>query len=289
MIEVRGLAKKFGKKQVLKNFTFSFENKVYGLIGPNGAGKTTFLRCMIGVYPPTSGEVFYNGLPVGRKNDMTRNLGYLPQKFGIYRELTVGEAMAYLCEIKGVPKSVQKEQIEEKLKQVNLILRKDSRVGALSGGMIRRLGLAGALVGDPQIIILDEPTAGLDPEERMRFKNIIRSLDGNRTVILSTHIMEDVEALCQQIVIVNDGRVLTHGTLDEIAALADGMTYEIPEGQEIPERAVVSKISEHDGQRFCRVVTSDPCAGNRVLPAVEDGYIGAVEGIVHVEETEVLL
>lgn len=289
MIGAQKLTKKFGKKQALQELSFSFGEGIYGLVGPNGAGKTTFLRCLIGVYPPTAGRVLYNGAPVGRKNDVTRHLGYLPQKFGIYPELTVWEAMEYLCVIKGVPKAARKKQIEQKLEQVNLLARRDSRVGALSGGMVRRLGLAGALVGDSPLLILDEPTAGLDPEERMRFKNIIRSLGGERTVILSTHIMEDVEALCQQIVIVNQGRVIAAGSPKEIASLADGMTYEIPEGETVPEKAVVSKITEHDGQRFCRVVTTAPCSGTPVLPTVEDGYIGAVEGIVHVEKTGLLL
>lgn len=280
MIELQNAAKNFGKTKVLKGIDFSFGDQIYGLVGPNGAGKTTFVRCLIGIYPLTSGTVLYNGLPVGRKNDITRDLGYLPQKFGIYRELTVWEAMEYLSVIKGLPKKIKREQIEEKLELVHLLSRKDSRVAALSGGMIRRLGLAGALLGDSPIIVLDEPTAGLDPEERIRFKNIIKSLEGKRTVLLSTHIMEDVEALCDAIVVMRQGDIVASGSPAEIAALAEGKTYELPETDPIPPQAAVSKIVDRNGRRMVRVVTAARCQAEPVEPSVEDGYICAVEGIM---------
>ncbi|MCD8127535.1 MAG: ATP-binding cassette domain-containing protein [Clostridiales bacterium] len=168
MIEVKGLSKRFKKKQVLNNITLSLEHGIYGLLGPNGAGKTTLIRTLAGVYSIQEGQILYNGTSIERNAAYSRCIGYLPQQFGLFPGYTVTEMLRHFAELKEIPRSRQRSMIEESLKMVNLSDRRDDRIRTLSGGVIRRLGIAQAALGDPQFIIVDEPTAGLDPEERAR-------------------------------------------------------------------------------------------------------------------------
>lgn len=173
MIEIQGVTKKFRKKTVLDGITQEFNEGVYGLLGPNGAGKTTLMRCMTGLLECSSGDILCDGTPTKKSKDFISRVGYLPQKFGLFKELTVREMMLMLANMKECAGKKAMEEVERCVDMVNLSDRIDSKVRALSGGMIRRLGIAQTFLGDPDIMIFDEPTAGLDPEERLRFKLII--------------------------------------------------------------------------------------------------------------------
>ena len=203
MLTIHNLTKKFGRKLVLDNISFSFDNGVYGLLGPNGAGKTTLMRCLTKLYNTKDGVIFYNDVSITKDKEYLTHIGYLPQKFGLFKDLKVYEMMMLLANLKKVDSKQAKKMIYDSIKVVNLSDRINSRISTLSGGMIRRLGIAQALLDDPKIIIFDEPTAGLDPEERLRFKNIISEIKKDKIIIISTHIVEDVEAVCDKVAIMN--------------------------------------------------------------------------------------
>lgn len=209
-LTIMDVTKRFKKRVAVDHFSMEFHPGVYGLLGPNGAGKTTLLRCICGLYRLNGGAV-----------QGGENPGYLPQSFGMFRELTLFQMMEYLAALKGLPKESQGEEIHRALELVNLSDRAGSRVKALSGGMVRRAGIAQALLGDPEVLLFDEPTAGLDPEERVRFQNVVAARRKGVTLI-STHIVSDVEALCGTILIMNQGKLITAGTAQEIAQLAQG-------------------------------------------------------------------
>ena len=275
MITAEGVSKKFGRKEVLHQLNLTLDRGVYGFLGPNGAGKTTFLRCMLGIYPLSGGRFLYNGAPISRKNDLTAQVGYLPQKFGVYGELRVCEALEYLASIRRLKLANPAEEIERVLRLVNLEQRVASRVRTLSGGMARRLGIAAALLGDPEILLFDEPTAGLDPEERMRFKTIVEEVSPGKTVLLSTHILADVVAICDKIIILNEGQILYDLPAAEVAELAEGKVYEVDSSD---RGEMVVGIREEGGKKWYRVLSAQPLAGGRPLePTTEDGYLCAIK------------
>lgn len=280
MLEIKNLNKKFGKKIALDNLEFSFDKGVYGLLGPNGSGKTTLIRCITGLYTVNHSSISYNGSPVNSKDYQSR-IGYLPQNFGLFKDLSCREALLLIANLKGIIKQEAENNVSEVLEKVNLSEVNDSKVSSLSGGMIRRLGIAQALLGNPDIVIFDEPTVGLDPEERLRFKSIISKIDKNKTVIISTHIVEDVEALCSNIAIMSRGNIIANGSCNEIAQLANGKVYIV--GQEyigdLPHNCFIQKFFEQDGKNFVRVLTDCKLDYQSVLPTVEDGYLCALKGI----------
>jgi ABC-2 type transport system ATP-binding protein len=216
MIAIEQLGKDFRKRTVLDNLNFRFENKTYGLLGPNGAGKTTLMRCITNLYRPDRGRVTWEGQPIANNRAYLSGLSYLPQKFGVYKELTLREMLRYFGDMKKVDKAILDDKISEALVSVNLAERADDKAKSLSGGMVRRLGIAQTLLNDPRVLILDEPTAGLDPEERKRFKELIAKISEDRTIILSTHIVEDVEKVCDKIIIMNTGKFLFTGSVEDI-------------------------------------------------------------------------
>ncbi len=219
MLQITDLTKKFKKDVVIDDLKLSLEPGVYGLLGPNGAGKTTLIRCLTNLYQ-YQGEIFFKGENIKKNQVYMQNIGYLPQKFGAYRELTVAENLAYFCQLKKVKKSERQKEIDKVLHLVNLFEQKKQKTKNLSGGMIRRLGIAQGLLGNPDVIIFDEPTAGLDPEERLRFKMMIGKLPKDKIVLISTHIVEDVEALCDQIIILKQGKVRFKGSTKELREVA---------------------------------------------------------------------
>ena len=206
LIETEGVTKKFRKKQVLNGVSMKLETGVYGMLGPNGAGKTTLIRCMLGLYPISGGEI--------RRSAPLHRIGYLPQQFGMFRELSVYDMLSYFAGLKKV--ADREKEIDEALAYVNLSDSKKTRISKLSGGMRRRAGVAQAILGKPALVIFDEPTAGLDPEERRRFKDMLSELKKHSTILFSTHIVEDVEDVCDRIIIMNQGEIIRTGTLDEI-------------------------------------------------------------------------
>lgn len=269
MLKITNCTKKFKKLKALDNFSMDFDNGVYGLLGPNGAGKTTLIRCICGLYKTDGGTIDIN----------SKTIGYLPQKFGMFKDLSVYEMMEYFATLKKIDKEEQKSAIEECIEKVNLTEKIKSPVGTLSGGMVRRLGIAQAILGNPDIIIFDEPTAGLDPEERMRFKNIIGNIKKDNTIIISTHIVTDVEAICDNIVVMNKGKVASLGTGIEIASLAENKVYLVNAENEKDLKGdfFVKDRLEKDGERILRVLSSEKQPGKLITSTVEDGFIWTIK------------
>lgn len=276
MLTLCNVKKKFGRNEVLKSINLELDKKTYGLLGPNGAGKTTLLRCITTIYPVNGGEIRFNGSDVYKDKSYHSNIGYLPQKFGMYKELTSLEMMSMLGNLKGIPQDEIKTEAERCIELVGLEDKMNKKVRTLSGGMVRRLGVAQALMGNPELIFFDEPTAGLDPEERMRFKNIVAHLKGEHTVIISTHIVEDVENLCSEIIVMNNGEIATQGSCGDIQKLADGKVYEIKSDdiKKLKEPYYIQREFERDGASRTVVLSPTPQTDAvSVSPSVEDGYI----------------
>ena len=207
-IVINNLSKNYGKKSALENVYVTIHSGMYGLLGRNGAGKTSLMRILATLSVPSSGEISMNGIPIKETAKIREIVGYLPQDFSFYRNMSVYGAMDYLGLLSNIPDKVRKERISALLEQVNLKENMRTKVKALSGGMKRRLGIAQALLHNPQILIVDEPTAGLDPEERIRFRNLLSEFAEDRIVILSTHISSDVESSCENIGVLDNGRMI---------------------------------------------------------------------------------
>lgn len=215
MIEIKHITKSYGSKTVLKDISLNFNSGIIGLLGPNGAGKTTLLRIMATVTEASSGEILFDGKSViGKK--LREKIGYLPQQFSFYRDLSVYESLEHIAYMKEIEKNKIHSQIDKCLERVNLEDRKKTKVGTLSGGMLRRMGIAQALLGDPEVILVDEPTAGLDPEERIRFRELLFEMKKERLVFISTHIVGDIEGICDDLVIMNEGMVLLDGNYKDV-------------------------------------------------------------------------
>lgn len=219
------VTKQYKNKIAVDRVSLSLKKGVYGLLGANGAGKTTLMRMMCGVLKPDSGEIFYNGIKVEeeRYRDI---LGYLPQEFGYYPEFTAMDFLMYLSSLKGIPKKQAKEKARELLGLVGLTQVEKKRIKTFSGGMKQRLGIAQALLNNPQVLVLDEPTAGLDPKERVKFRNLISSLGKDSIVLLSTHIVSDIEYIADIILLMKDGNIIHKGSLEEIITVINGKVWE---------------------------------------------------------------
>lgn len=278
MLYIKELSKSFGNKKVLQDISCSLDTGIYGLLGPNGAGKTTLLRCVLGLYPFEKGEIQLDGRKITDVQSQI-NLGYLPQKSGVFPGLTVEEHLRYFANLKKLEKAKTAAFIDEALEMVHLTEQRKMKGRKLSGGMVRRLGIAQAVLGKPELVIFDEPTTGLDPEERMRFKNIVRQLGKETTVIMSTHIVEDVEALCSQIFIMKDGTFSMQGTQEEVIRCAEGLVYELPR-EELSDGDYIEREKEVDGREVLRVITARKIeAGRAVKPTIEDGYLCRLKNI----------
>lgn len=230
MIEINNLSKRYTNNYIaLDDITCSIGTGVFGLLGENGAGKSTLLKILATLIEPTVGKVTVNGLDICSNKAVIRSqLGYLPQEFGFYSRLTGVEMLDYFAVLKGITdKRVRKAQVIEAIELVNLGQVKDRRISTYSFGMKQRLGFAQALLGNPQFLILDEPTAGLDPVERNNIRNIISELGQKITIVYSTHIFADIEACCSQLAVLRQGSLVFQGTLDELMELATGMSWQI--------------------------------------------------------------
>lgn len=285
-INVSHLTKQFGSHRALDDVNIQISAGMFGLLGPNGAGKTTLMRILTTLIPKTSGEVCLNGIQIGEKGKIREMIGYLPQDFSMYPTLSVYEAMDYLALLSGIkPRSVRKQRITQLLEQVNLQSYFKVKVKALSGGMKRRLGIAQALIHNPKILIVDEPTAGLDPEERIRFRNLLSDLAQNRIVILSTHIVEDIEFSCENLAILQKGKVIFHGKTRELIEQAKGGVWSglIPRGEMEKlrkEYPVISTVSEGEEIRVRLLSQDQPFSqAEQVQPSIEDAYIKLVKGV----------
>lgn len=279
MLEILDLHKSFGKKEVLKGISLKLNTGIYGLLGTNGAGKTTLIRCIVNLYNTSNGSISFQEKDIVYNSSFSKNIGYLPQKFGLFKELTAYEMLEYFSVLKNIPKKLIDSYIKESLKIVNLEDKINDKISTLSGGMIRRLGIAQAILGDPKIIIFDEPTAGLDPEERIRFKNLLSHIKKDKIIIISTHIVEDVEACCNKIIIINDGKIINTGTCEETKAMADGKVFEVREGTTINSKHFLEKTYEKNGENYLRILSSEKEGFTSLEPTIEDGYMCILKGI----------
>ncbi len=272
------LTKQYDKKIVVDRISMTLNKGVYGLLGANGAGKTTLIRMMCGILKPTSGEVTFNGVDVTHE-DYRDALGYMPQFFGYYPEFNAMEFLCYMGCLKGLTKKRARERSKELLELVSLTDVAGSKIKTFSGGMKQRLGIAQALLNNPKILILDEPTAGLDPKERVRFRSLISQLGEDKIVLLSTHIVSDIESIAANILIMKGGRLLHKGTLEEITALIEGKVFECNLDRTAAE-ALISKypvinLRYQQDRTLLRLVCEEkPCVGAvNAAATLEDVYL----------------
>jgi ABC-2 type transport system ATP-binding protein len=224
-VEITDLTRRFGRTQAVAGVTMQIGPGVFGLLGPNGAGKTSLLRMLGTVIPPSSGRIRLLGHDLGgygQRRLVRRRLGYLPQALGYYPGFTVVEFVEYFALLKEVPAEQVPRAVATAVERVGLGDKARARLRTLSGGMLRRVGIAQAIVNEPELLLLDEPTAGLDPEQRVTFRALLRDLGQRATVIVSTHLVEDVGAACTQVALMDAGRIVFHGTPDELTARAEG-------------------------------------------------------------------
>lgn len=231
MLLINNVTKKYGSFTALEEITLELDNGVYGLLAPNGAGKTTLLNMIATLSFPTHGEITWNGTDIVALDEKYRDvLGFLPQQFGYYKNYSPKQFLKYMATLKGIEKEKISSLIDTLLEKVSLSDVKDKKMRKFSGGMIQRVGIAQALLNDPKILILDEPTAGLDPKERVRFRNMIRELSGERIVILSTHIVSDIETIADKIIMIRNHRLFCFDSLENICNTLEGKIYELPLG-----------------------------------------------------------
>lgn len=281
-IVLKGVCKDYGSKRALNQVDLVIERGMFGLLGPNGAGKTTLMKVLTSLLPKTSGEITMCGVPVEKSREIRSMVGYLPQDFSMYGTMSVYEGMDYIGVLSGVEKRQRRERIEELLQQVNLQDCRRKKIKALSGGMKRRMGIAQALLHNPKVLIVDEPTAGLDPEERVRFRNLLCEMAQDRIVLLSTHIVGDIEATCEEIAVLRDGNVLYRGTVTQLLDEAEGAIFEAEisrmELERVKSRYSVTNMINQGQKIQVRFVSEDKGAisfsGVRSCePNVEDAYL----------------
>lgn len=233
-LKITNLTKDFRKTRAVNGVNYTFRSGVYGLLGVNGAGKTTLMRMLTTLLNPTSGAITWDGEDIFKMDkEFRRLLGYLPQDFGAYPDFSVQDYLMYISTLKGMKPAAARARVAQMLELTGMTQFKGKKMKALSGGMKRRAGIAQAVLNDPQILILDEPTAGLDPSERIRFRNLISELASDRIVLLSTHIVSDVESAASQIILMKDGKFLVTGTAEELIASCPDRSWicDVPKGE----------------------------------------------------------
>ena len=269
--------------RALSDFQLELHPGVLGLLGPNGAGKSTLMRILATITRASSGRVLWNGADIAESPDELRNvLGYLPQDFGVYANLNALEFLEYLAAVKGLEARSAKVRIGELLELVNLTEAAKRPLGGYSGGMKQRVGIAQALLNDPKLLIVDEPTAGLDPEERVRFRNLLSELSGERIVILSTHIVSDVEAVATSIALIAHGNLVVHGSPEKLLSAVEGKVWDVltPSAQlpALKQAHLVSSTAHRSDGVHARVVSEvAPVGAVKLLePSLEDAYLAAL-------------
>jgi ABC-2 type transport system ATP-binding protein len=226
-IEINHLNQYYGKKQVLYDINLSISTGMFGLLGRNGAGKTTLLKTLVTLLPTNEGEIRMNGIDIHDQKRIRSIIGFLPQEFSMYGNMTAYQALDYLAVLSELDKRTRQIRINALLEQVNLTIHKNVKVKAMSGGMKRRLGIAQALLNDPKILVVDEPTAGLDPEERLRFRNLLAEVSENKIVLLSTHIAGDIEAAAENVAILEQGRIIFSDSIEQLLLNAQGKIFSV--------------------------------------------------------------
>ncbi len=283
-LELTDLSKAFKNKAAVRNVNVSLTHGVYGLLGENGAGKTTLMRMLCGILEPTSGTVLCDGIPIRQLGGNYRMLlGYLPQDFGYYKDFTALRFLHYMAALKALPEDYARDRIGELLELVGLSAEKQNKLKTFSGGMIRRIGIAQALLNDPEILVLDEPTSGLDPGERVRFRNIISSLGKNRLVLLSTHIVPDVEYIADKILLMKDGSLIHVGDESLLLSRAAGRVWKclVPETDvDLLDRKYIISNLRHQGQAVeLRIISEERPApdAQQTEATLEDAYLYLVK------------
>ena len=281
------LTKQYGSRIALDRIDATFEPGIYGLLGANGAGKTTMMRLICDILKPTSGEVTFNGTNIRELGESYRTIiGYLPQDFGYYPNFTAMNFLLYMASLKGLNARYAKERSLELLETVNLSDAKDKKIKTFSGGMKQRLGIAQAFLNDPHILILDEPTAGLDPKERVKFRNLISSFTEKKIVILSTHIVTDVEYIADEILLIKSGTLLKKGAERAIIQEIAGKVWECrvtrQEADQMANHFTISNSKTENGEAVLRIVSDNrPCeTAMSVSPCLEDLYLYYFHGEV---------
>jgi ABC-2 type transport system ATP-binding protein len=282
-LTIEHVSKRYGANTLaLQDFSLELGPGILGLLGPNGAGKTTLMSILATITKPTSGTIRWNGTDLAADpNEVRSVLGYLPQDFGVYPNLNAVEFLEYLAAVKGLDAPTARRRIDELLNLVNLTDVRKRPLGGYSGGMRQRIGIAQALLNDPKLLIVDEPTAGLDPEERVRFRNLLSDLSGDRIVILSTHIVSDVEATATDIALISQGRLVAHAAPEDLLRAVEGKVWEwvVPSSELTTARQqfLISNTTRRSDGVHVRLLASQPpqgtSAASAVAPTLEDAYL----------------
>ena len=279
-LSIDRLTKHYGHKIAVDRVSATLTPGVYGLLGANGAGKTTLMRMLCAILEPTSGEVRLDGKDVvGMGAEYRDVLGYLPQDFGYYPSYTAAEFLSYIAALKGIPREAAGKRVQELLSMLDLTAVADKKIKTFSGGMKQRVGIAQALLNNPQVLILDEPTSGLDPKERVRLRNLLSEYAGNKIVILSTHIVSDVEAIADEVFIMDAGQFIANGTVQELARQVKGKVWELTvpreQGRLWQEDFTVANYRNEGEQVVLRIISDeapDPAA-TECEPILDDAYL----------------
>lgn len=279
MLVVNHVTKKYGNFVVLENIDLEFSPGIYGLLAANGSGKTTLMKMLATLSHPTRGEILWNGTEINHLGESYRNvIGYLPQEVGFYPNYSPSQYLEYISVLKGIEKSIAKERIPELLALVGLSDVANKKMKKFSGGMIQRVGIAQALLNDPEILFLDEPTAGLDPKERVRFRNILAKLSKEKIVILSTHIVSDVETVANQLILIKDHKVAFQGGVTDLCNEFQGRIYEmdlnLSELDIFEEKHFILVRKQTGDQVTVRFVDGEiPTTARAVLPSLEEVFL----------------
>ncbi|MBQ6678136.1 MAG: ATP-binding cassette domain-containing protein [Clostridia bacterium] len=289
MIEIKNLTKIYprGKKKALDSVNIEIPKGIFGLIGRNGAGKTTLMRIIATVMDQTDGDIFIDGANLKKcKTEFRKSLGYLPQSTKLMPRLNIVEFLDYICVMRGMKDKAKREElIASTVETVGLVGEEKKQLGRYSGGMLRRAGIAQAIIGDPKTLIIDEPTTGLDPEERIYFLNLLSRIAQDRTIIFSTHIISDIELLCKNICILELGQVKYLGDRESFVSVLEGRIFEhegTPEDEaKLRQSTVVTSVSYVEGVAHIRYVADSPFfdTSTYTAPTLEDAYINALGGV----------
>ena len=261
-LELTELGKTYKNKDAVRDINIRLGHGVYGLLGENGAGKTTLMRMVCGILKPTQGNILCDGVPIEKMGgEYRRLLGYLPQDFGYYGDFSALRFLNYMAALKALPEEFARDRIDELLETVGLAQEKKNKLKTFSGGMLRRVGIAQALLNDPEILVLDEPTSGLDPAERVRFRNIISSLGKNRLVLLSTHIVSDVAYIADNIIIMKDGQIMHTGNETQILKESEGCVWKCivtqQQADDLSSQYIISNLRNQADRVELRIVSEE--------------------------------
>lgn len=280
-LKIKKLSKQFKDKTAVDDVCLTLTPGIWGLLGTNGAGKTTLMRMLAGILKPAKGEIFYNGKDIHTMGEAYRDrLGYLPQEFGFFHDFTVKDYLEYVAALKDIPREETGDRIDHLLHTLTLREVKNKKIIKLSGGMKRRVGIAQAMLNDPEILIMDEPTAGLDPGERVRFRNLISEFSQERIVLISTHIVSDIEYIATQNAIMKSGKILAAGKTEQLVQLADGKVWScLVPAEKMPlyemQLRIINRRSEGNNRVAIRYLSEEKKISDSVTvpPSLEDLYL----------------